>query len=64
MNPKSRQQQVIKAFEDFLSTPLETVLQRHLNTQTSAALSLFHDVAANVPAYKAFLAEREINLLL
>ncbi|MEH2089134.1 phenylacetate--CoA ligase family protein [Nostoc sp.] len=61
MNGKSRQQQVIKAFEDFLSTPLETVLQRHLNTQTSAALSLFHDVAANVPAYKAFLAEREIN---
>ncbi|MDZ7955944.1 phenylacetate--CoA ligase family protein [Nostoc sp. DedQUE09] len=61
MNGKSRQQQVIKAFEDFLSTPLETILQRHLNTQTSAALSLFHDVAANVPAYKAFLAEREIN---
>ncbi|MEH1838483.1 MAG: phenylacetate--CoA ligase family protein [Nostoc sp.] len=61
MNPKSRQQQVIKAFEDFLSTPLETLLQRHLNIQTSAALSLFHDVAANVPAYKAFLAEREIN---
>jgi len=61
MNPKSRQQQVIKAFEDFLSTPLERILQRHLNTQTSAVLSLFHDVAANVPAYKAFLAEREIN---
>ncbi|MGF2036895.1 MAG: phenylacetate--CoA ligase family protein [Nostoc sp. CmiVER01] len=61
MNQKSRQQQVIKAFEDFLSTPLETILQRHLNTQTSAALSFFHDVAANVPAYKAFLAEREIN---
>ncbi|MCC5624010.1 phenylacetate--CoA ligase family protein [Nostoc sp. CHAB 5715] len=61
MNQKSRQQQVIKAFEDFLSTPLETILQRHLNTQTSTTLSLFHDVAANVPAYKAFLAEREIN---
>jgi phenylacetate-CoA ligase len=61
MNQKSRQQQVIKAFENFLSTPLETILQRHLSIQTSAALSLFHDVAANVPAYKAFLAEREIN---
>jgi phenylacetate-CoA ligase len=61
MNPKLRQQQVIKAFEDFLSTPLETILQRHLDTQTSAVLSLFHDVATNVPAYKAFLAEREIN---
>ncbi|MEH2445749.1 MAG: phenylacetate--CoA ligase family protein [Nostoc sp.] len=61
MNCKSQQQRAIKAFEDFLSTPLETLLQRHLNTQSSAALSLFHDVAANVPAYKAFLAEREIN---
>ncbi len=61
MNCKSQQQRAIKAFEDFLSTPLETVLQRHLNTQNSAALSLFHDVAANVPAYKDFLAEREIN---
>jgi phenylacetate-CoA ligase len=61
MNPKSRQQQVIKAFEDFLSTPLETILQQHLNTPTSAVLSLFHDVATNVPAYKDFLEEREIN---
>jgi phenylacetate-CoA ligase len=61
MNYKPRQQQAIKAFEDFLSTPLETILQRHLNTKTSAALTLFHDVAANVPAYKDFLAEREIN---
>lgn len=61
MNCKSQSQRVIKEFENFLSTPLETQLQRHLNTQSSAALSLFHDVAANVPAYKAFLAEREIN---
>ena len=61
MNCKPRQQQVIKAFEEFLSTPLETLLQRHLKTQTSVALSLFHDVAANVPAYKAFLAQRKIN---
>ncbi|MBN4001303.1 phenylacetate--CoA ligase family protein [Nostoc sp. LPT] len=61
MNGKLRQQEVIKAFENFLSTPLETILQRHLNTQIPSALSLFYDVAANVPAYKAFLAEREIN---
>jgi phenylacetate-CoA ligase len=56
MNCKSQKQRVINAFEDFLSTPLETQLQRHLNSETSAALSLFHDVAINVPAYKAFLA--------
>ncbi|MBW4676664.1 MAG: phenylacetate--CoA ligase family protein [Desmonostoc geniculatum HA4340-LM1] len=61
MNCKSQSQRAIKAFEDFLSTPLETQLQRHVNTQGSIPLSLFHDVAANVPAYKAFLAEREIN---
>jgi phenylacetate-CoA ligase len=61
MNCKSQKQRVINAFEDFLSTPLEAQLQRHLNPETSAALTLFHDVAINVPAYKAFLAEREIN---
>ncbi|MBD6616987.1 phenylacetate--CoA ligase family protein [Komarekiella sp. 'clone 1'] len=62
MNCKSQKQRAIRAFEDFLSTPLETLLQQHLDTPNeSAALSLFHDVAANVPAYKAFLAEREIN---
>ncbi|MFN6563571.1 MAG: phenylacetate--CoA ligase family protein [Nostoc sp. ChiSLP01] len=60
MNCKSQSQRVIKEFENFLSTPLETQLQRHLNTHPSV-LALFHDVAANVPAYKAFLAEREIN---
>ncbi len=61
MNCKSQSQRVIKEFENFLSTPLETQLQRHLNTESSAVLSLFHDVAVNVPAYKAFLAERQIN---
>ncbi|WP_341526905.1 phenylacetate--CoA ligase family protein [Nostoc sp. UHCC 0302] len=62
MNCESQRQRAIRAFEDFVSTPLQTVLQRHLNTPSeSAVLALFHDVAANVPAYKAFLAEREIN---
>ncbi|MFN6568058.1 phenylacetate--CoA ligase family protein [Dendronalium sp. ChiSLP03b] len=62
MNCKSQSQRAIKAFEDFVSTPLETLLQRHLDTSSqSAALALFYDVAANVPAYKAFLAEQEIE---
>ncbi|OUL33338.1 phenylacetate--CoA ligase [Nostoc sp. T09] len=62
MNWKSQQQRAITAFGDFLSTPLETLLQQHLETSTaSAALALFHDVAANVPAYKAFLAEQKID---
>ncbi|MEA5506364.1 phenylacetate--CoA ligase family protein [Halotia wernerae UHCC 0503] len=62
MNCKSPSQRSIKAFEDFVSTPLETLLQQHLVTSSqSAALSLFYDVAANVPAYKAFLAAQKID---
>jgi phenylacetate-CoA ligase len=62
MKNKSRGQQVIKVWEDFVSTPLEDLLQQHINTSgESAVLDLFHDVATNVPAYQAFLAEREIQ---
>ncbi|WP_392532254.1 phenylacetate--CoA ligase family protein [Nostoc sp. C117] len=62
MNCKPQGQRAIRAFEDFVSTTLESILQRHLYTPSqSAALNFFHHVAANVPAYKAFLAEREIN---
>ncbi|MBD2454269.1 phenylacetate--CoA ligase family protein [Nostoc sp. FACHB-87] len=62
MNANSQQQRSIKAFTDFISTPIETLLQRHHNTVSSqTVLTLFRDVAANVPAYKAFLAERGIN---
>ncbi|AFY48177.1 coenzyme F390 synthetase [Nostoc sp. PCC 7524] len=62
MNNKLRGQQAIQAWEDFVSTPLEALLQQHINTASeSAVLDLFHDVAADVPAYKAFLAEKGIN---
>ncbi|MBH8554738.1 phenylacetate--CoA ligase family protein [Nostocaceae cyanobacterium CENA357] len=62
MNCNSPSQRAIKAFEDFVSTPLERLLQQHLQTSSqSAALSLFYDVAANVPAYKAFLAAQGID---
>jgi phenylacetate-CoA ligase len=61
MNTESQGQRAMRGFQDFLNTPLETILQRHLNTQTESVLTLFHDVAANVPAYKAFLAEHYIN---
>ncbi|MBD2387052.1 phenylacetate--CoA ligase family protein [Cylindrospermum sp. FACHB-282] len=62
MNRESQKQRAITVFTDFLSTPLEKQLERHLNTSSeSAVMALFQDVAANVPAYKAFLAEREIN---
>ncbi len=46
----------LAAFQDFLSTPFEAQLERHQNTSPeSVALALFHDVAAAVPAYGAFL---------
>ncbi len=57
-----KQHRAITTFEEFLTTPLETLLQRHLNTDTSAAaLALFHQVAATVPAYKTFLAQQAID---
>lgn len=40
----------------FFSTPLETRLARHLTeSPEQAALTLFHSVAAEVPAYRDFL---------
>ncbi|MEM1394868.1 MAG: phenylacetate--CoA ligase family protein [Cyanobacteria bacterium P01_H01_bin.150] len=62
MNYEQQSQRAIKGFEDFLHTPLETVLQRHLNQNPAAeVIKLFQDVATNVPAYKAFLAHQQIN---
>lgn len=56
-----KQQSAIRAFQEFLTTPLETLLQHHLNTDTSTAVALFHDMAATVPAYKNFLAHHAVN---
>lgn len=62
MQYKSRGLQVVKAWEEFVSTPLDALLAQHINTAADAAvLDLFHDVAAHVPAYQAFLAESGIN---
>jgi len=52
----------LTAFQEFLTTPLEARLERYQHTSPEAvALELFHDVAATVPAYKAFLREHSIN---
>ncbi len=61
MNNESQQQQAIRAFQEFLTTPLETLLQRHLQNKSESALALFHEVATTVPAYKTFLAQQDIN---
>lgn len=55
-------QQALQAFQEFLTTPLSTQLQRHEKTSLEASVrNLFQEVAANVPAYKAFLAAHNIN---
>ncbi|NJM73310.1 MAG: phenylacetate--CoA ligase family protein [Scytonema sp. RU_4_4] len=57
-----KQHRAMTAFQEFLTTPLERLLQQHINTDTTeAALTLFHDMAATVPAYKDFLANHAIN---
>ncbi|ARV57358.1 phenylacetate--CoA ligase [Nostocales cyanobacterium HT-58-2] len=62
MNLEEQKQRSIQAFTDFLQTPLEALLQQHINTDTSAAaIALFHDMATSVPAYKDFLAHHAVN---
>ena len=62
MNAESKKQRSINAYSDFLNTSLDTLLQERLNSKAeSVVLSLFHDVAKNVPAYKDFLAEGGIE---
>ncbi|MTJ46899.1 phenylacetate--CoA ligase family protein, partial [Dolichospermum sp. UHCC 0259] len=62
MTPQISTQKAIRGLEDFISTPLADKLEKHLNIDSQEiALRLFQDVAASVPAYQAFLAERDIN---
>ncbi|HZC03830.1 MAG TPA: phenylacetate--CoA ligase family protein, partial [Gammaproteobacteria bacterium] len=50
------------AFERFLNTSLDTVLEQHLSISAiSQALSLFREVVDSVPAYSAFLKEQGID---
>ena len=57
-----RSQQVLSAFQAFLTTPLAAQLERHHHTDPqTAVVELFHTVVSKVPAYQAFLAEQSIN---
>jgi phenylacetate-CoA ligase len=50
------------ALDTFFSTPLEDLLAEHQATDPSArAIALFHETARDVPAYRAFLAERGVD---
>ncbi|AFY55781.1 coenzyme F390 synthetase [Rivularia sp. PCC 7116] len=62
MNYQQQSQRAIEGFENFLNTPLENLLQQHITKNpASEIISLFQDVAANVPAYKDFLTQQHIN---
>src|SRR5690349_15991615 len=52
----------LAALQEFLTTPLETMLNRHTQSDPAqAALALYHEVAATVPAYWSFLAEHHVH---
>ena len=52
-----------EALRGFLETPLDSLLDRADGQQDPAAgaLALFRDVAASVPAYRAFLSEQGVD---
>jgi phenylacetate-CoA ligase len=53
---------VLTALQEFFTTPLATKLSKHQQVSPqAAALELFRDVAATVPAYKTFLTARGIE---
>ena len=59
---ETKQERSLKSFQTFLNTSLETKLKQSLNTNAEQAiLELFKEVAATVPAYRAFLDERQID---
>lgn len=59
---ESQRQRSLQALEQFLTTPLASLLQKDNATKAeSEILALFHSVAATVPAYQAFLKAQNIN---
>jgi phenylacetate-CoA ligase len=52
----------MEALQSFVATPLDALLARAPGADAAeAALALFRDVAATVPAYRAFLAEQGVD---
>jgi len=59
---EEQRHRAVTAFQEFLSTPLDHQLERHQRiSPESAVLSLFHQVVADVPAYRAFLQAQGIS---
>ena len=59
---QQQRQRASDGFRSFLTTPVEVQLKQSETVSPEASVvQLFRQVAANVPAYKAFLAERGID---
>jgi phenylacetate-CoA ligase len=59
---QTQKERALSALQSFVETPLDCVLGRHLEVAPEvAALRLFNDVAASVPAYADFLREHGLN---
>jgi phenylacetate-CoA ligase len=59
---EQQSRRALAAFQEFLTTPLDVVLGRHIHHDPEqAVLELFHEVAASVPAYGRFLQEQGVD---
>lgn len=59
---EEQRDRTLAAWQGFLNTPVETLLQEHSQANApAAAMELFRSVAATVPAYQAFLKEYGIE---
>jgi phenylacetate-CoA ligase len=58
---KTQAARALDALRRFYDSPLDAMLAENVTSDAGRrALALFHDVAASVPAYRAFLAERGV----
>ncbi len=58
---ETQRQRTLQAFQTFLETPLDTLLQVPPDLSLQSNVELFHTVATTVPAYQAFLSEHNIS---
>ncbi len=59
---REQSRRATEALAAFVGTPLDDVLDRHLREDPrDAAVALFHEVTAQVPAYPWFLAEHGVD---
>jgi phenylacetate-CoA ligase len=62
MMREDKHQRTLTALESFLTTPLDTTLNRHTGIDPEQhVLAHFHSVVVDVPAYRAFLAEHGVD---